>query len=355
MVGQLNDAWGHYDGSNNGEIIGCSFVGSVKAVAPTGYEEENEGACGSYAGGICGFVAGGGVADPEISLSYANATLEGTDAYGLAYFSDMSERNTSVYGSYSDIYVKGEVNDNNIDTYGEISNISSGNRYENTNHNSVEINTTLNDVVDDNPEADEKIYFSRETGEIILVFGQPSEDEDLGDDYIDNEDVVVSVCEPLQGAITIERRQVGYTPYYSFHASWLSNQGDKWEWVLKRDDGSPVTSVTTTTHSDNSNEVEVTLGYTANWGRINADEYIFSVRRVCSEEEKSSYTYETFKVNNNNEINNGTCSSVANLAVRDITTNSAVVSWTSTSNSCKYRIDGGNYTTILYYYSTFKW
>lgn len=322
LVGQLNDAWGHFDGDNNGEIIGCSFVGSVKAVAPTGYEEANEGACGSYAGGICGFVAGEGEADPEISLSYANATLEGTDAYGLAYFSNKSEKiDTDVYGSYSDIYVKGEVNDNNIDTDGEISNISSGNRYDNTNHNTVDINSTLNDVVDNTDEANEKIYFSRETGEIILVFGQPSQDEDLGDDYIDNEDVVVSVCEPLQEEIAIERSQVVFLPYYGFYASWPSNPGDKWEWVLKRDNGNLV-SDGDVTHEGSSNEVEVTLGYTANWGSINADEYIFSVRRVCSEEEKSSYTYETFKVNNNGQINNGTCPSVENLAVSDITTNS---------------------------------
>lgn len=345
LVGQLNDAWGHYEGSNNGEIIGCSFVGSVKAVAPTGYENANVGACGSYAGGICGFVAGGGDAEQEISLSYANATLEGTDAYGLAYFSDKSEnQDTGVYGSYSDIYVKGEVNDNNIDTESEISNISSGNRYDNTNHNTVEINSTLNDVVDLNIEANQKIYFSRETGEIILVFGQPSQDEDLGDDYIDNEDdVVVSVCEPLQGEITFACVQVGYLSYYSFHASWPSNPGDKWDWVLKRDDGRQVKSGTKI-HDNNSNEVEVTLEYSAPWGSINADEYIFSVRRVCSEG-NSLYTYETFKVDNS-QINNGSCSSVENLAVRDITTNSAVVSWTSTSNSCKYRIDGGNYTTI---------
>lgn len=352
LVGQLNDAWGHYSGSNNGEIIGCSFVGSVKAVAPTGYEEENAGACGSYAGGICGFVAGEGNADPEISLSYANATLEGTDAYGLAYFSNKSEeRNTSVYGSYSDIYVKGTVNGSNIDTESEIANRGSGNRYDNTNHNSVEINSTLNGVVNNTDEANEKIYFSRETGEIILVFGRPSQDEDLGDDYIDNEDVVVSVCEPLQEEITFNRVKYensywGWSDtYYRFYASWPSNQGDRWYWVLKRDDGTEVTH-STKNHSDNSNKVEVEVGNTSSWGSINADEYVFSVRRVCSEGDSSYYTYETFKVNNNSEINNGSCSSVANLAVRDITTNSAVVSWTSASNTCKYRIDGGNYTTI---------
>lgn len=352
LVGQLNDAWGHFDGSNNGEIIGCSFVGSVKAVAPKGYSNANSGDCGSYAGGICGFVAGAGVADPEISLSYANATLEGNAAYGLAYFSDKNNRNNDGnFGSYNNIYVKGEVNGDNIDTENEITNISAGNRYENTNDNTVDINSTLNNVVDTTNEANQKIYFSRETGEIILVFGRPSQDEDLGDDYIDNEDVVVSVCEPLQEEITFNRVKYensywGWSnTYYRFYASWPSNQGDRWYWVLKRDDGTEVTH-DTKNHSDNSNKVEVEVGNTSSWGSINADEYVFSVRRVCSEGDSSYYTYETFKVNNNSEINNGSCSSVANLAVRDITTNSAVVSWTSASNTCKYRIDGGNYTTI---------
>lgn len=354
LVGQLNDAWGHYDGNNNGEIIGCSFVGSVKAVAPSGRSDGNSGDLGSFAGGICGLVAGEGDAEPEISLSYANATLEGNAAYGLAYFTNRNNNTTNGndYGTYDNIYVKGEVNGSNIDTENEITNRGGGNRYENTNHNTVEVNSTLNGVVDDNEEANEKIYFSRETGEIILVFGQPSQDEDLGDDYIDNEDVVVSVCEPLQEEITIERREYEsyYWTYYRFYASWPSNQGDEWKWVLKRDDGTLVDS-NTISHSNNSNKVEVTIGtasrYDYSYTRLQNDEYIFSVSRVCSEEEKSSYTYETFKVNNSQIDDNSNCSSVENLAVRDITTNSAVVSWTSTSNSCEYRINDANaYTTI---------
>lgn len=343
LVGQLNDRWWHYSEADNGKIIGCSFVGSVTALKPYGdVDIANE--AGNFAGGICG-LATNGTADPEISLSYANATLEsnGGEARGLAYFTDSE-------GTISNIYVKGEVNGDNINTDSEITNIGN-NHYNNTNHNSVEINTTLNGVVDNTNEANEKIYFSRETGEIILVFGRPSQDEDLGDDYIDNEDVVVSVCEPLQGAITFNRVKYensywGWSDtYYRFYASWPSNQGDRWYWVLKRDDGTEVTHGTKN-HSDNSNKVEVEVGNTSSWGSINADEYVFSVRRVCSEGDSSYYTYETFKVNNNSEINNGSCSSVANLAVRDITTNSAVVSWTSASNTCKYRIDGGNYTTI---------
>lgn len=346
LVGQLNDRWGHFSSeTTNGEIIGCSFVGSVTALKPSGnYNLNND--LGNFAGGICGLVYNGG-ANPEISLSYANATVvsDGGKAYGLAHFSNNN-------GTISNIYVKGTVNDDNIDTNGEISNLDSGNRYNNANDNTVDVNSTLNGVVDTTAEANEKIYFSRETGEIILVFGRPSQDEDLGDDYIDNEDDVVSVCEPLQGAITFRK------PNYSsrIYASWPSNRGDKWEWVLKRDDGSQVTSGTITHPNNSQDEVDVIIGTTSSYDygytRLQNDEYIFSVRRVCSDTEKSSYTYESFVVDDNYLHDNYTCYSVINLAVSDITTNSAVVSWNIDGNSqntitnCKYRIDGGDYTDI---------
>jgi hypothetical protein len=349
LVGQLNDRWGHFsDVTTNGEIIGCSFVGSVTALKPSGnYNLNND--LGNFAGGICGLVYNGG-ANPEISLSYANATVvsDGGRAYGLAHFSNNN-------GTISNIYVKGTVNDDNIDTNGEISNLDSGNRYDNTNHNTVEINSTLNGVVDNTNEANEKIYFSRETGEIILVFGRPSQDEDLGDDYIDNEDEVVSVCEPLQGAIEFERKESWYwgngryNRYYRFYASWPSNRGDVWYWVLKRDDGTEVTHGTKD-HSDNLNKVEVEVGNTRD--NINDDEYIFSVSRVCSQTDTSLYTYESFVVDDSYLHDNYTCYSVLNLAVSYITTNSAVVSWNIAGNSqntitnCKYRISGGNYTDI---------
>lgn len=350
LVGQLNDKWSQFrEYDKNGKIIGCSFVGSVTALKPYGdVDIANE--AGNFAGGICG-LATNGTADPEISLSYANATLEsnGGEARGLAYFTDGN-------GTISNIYVKGEVNGDNINTDSEITNIGN-NHYNNTNHNSVEINTTLNGVVDNTNEANEKIYFSRETGEIILVFGRPSQDEDLGDDYIDNEDdVVVSACEPLQGAIEFEREYVSYNRY-RFHANWPSNPGDEWKWVLKRDDGTQVTSGTFTHPNNSQDEVDViigtTLNYDYNYARLREDEYIFSVRKVCSATEESLYTYESFVIDNNNYLHdNYTCYSVLNLAVSDITTNSAVVSWNintdsdSTITNCKYRISGGNYTDI---------
>lgn len=334
LVGQLNDKWNQFwDYAKNGKIIGCSFVGSVTALKPYGdVDIENE--AGNFAGGICG-LATDGDADPEISLSYANATLEsnGGEARGLAYFTDGN-------GTISNIYVKGEVNGNDINTDSEITNIGSD-YYNNANDNTVDVNSTLNFVVDNTEEANEKIYFSRETGEIILVFGRPSQDEDLGDDYIDNGDVVVSVCEPLQGEITF-RRSSG-----SIYAKWPSTTGDTWEWELKRDNGEPVNTDIITHPTNNDNYYEVNLG------NLSGDEYIFSVRRVCSEEEKSLYTYESFVVFFNQELyDNYTCFSVQNLAVRDITTNSAVVSWNIDGASqdaitnCKYRISGGNYTYI---------
>lgn len=341
LVGQLNDKWNQFwYYAKNGKIIGCSFVGSVTALKPYGdVDIANE--AGNFAGGICG-LATNGDADPEISLSYANATLEsnGGEARGLAYFTDGN-------GTVSNIYVKGEVNGNDINTDSEITNIGN-NHYNNTIHNTDAVNSTLNGVVDSTYEANEKIYFSKETGEIILVFGRPSQDEDLGDDYIDNEDVVVSVCEPLQlqEEEAIEFRRSGSSNNRRFYAKWPSTTGDKWEWELKRDDGRQV-STDIITHTTNNNYYEVNLG------NLSGDEYIFSVRRVCSDTDTSLYTYESFVVFFNQELyDNYTCFSVQNLAVRDITTNSAVVSWNIDGESqnaitnCKYRINGGDYTYI---------
>ncbi len=344
LVGQLNDAWGHFGGSNNGEIIGCSFVGSVKAVAPTGYEEANEGACGSYAGGICGFVAGGGVADPEISLSYANATLEGTDAYGLAYFSDKSEgEDTGVYGSYSDIYVKGEVNDNNIDTYGEISNIISGNRYDNTNDNSDFVNSTLNGVVDETDEANEKIYFSRETGEIILVFGRPDTDNDIATNCNppQNLDIYVTTVYPRDGGDS----------YKLYSARWDSYGMVTWEYELKKvDDGSIITfgivysNGRTYLGADTDNR-----GYRL----LEPGEYVVSVRRRCNDGVSlSDYATAAINIPPNSNIDED-CSSVEELSASDITYNSATITWEETTedtyeftNTYEFKLNDGEAETL---------
>ena len=339
LVGQLNDAWGHYEGSNNGEIIGCSFVGSVKAVAPTGYENANAGACGSYAGGICGFVAGGGDAEQEISLSYANATLEGTDAYGLAYFSDKSEnQDTGVYGSYSDIYVKGEVNDNNIDTESEIANRDSGNRYDNTNHNTVEINSTLNGVVDTTAEANQKIYFSRETGEIILVFGRPNN--------------IATNCNPPQNVYirVTSVKENGIVIYKLYTARW--SESGTWVYELKKvDNGSIIKSGTISNITYyNSNitylGVDTRTDNNSGYTLLEPGEYVVSVRKRCNDGVSlSDYATAAINIPDISGIDED-CSSVGNLSASNITYNSATITWTGTAGTYEFKLNDGQAETL---------
>lgn len=336
LVGQLNDRWRQYQetnySTNNGEIIGCSFVGSVTALKPHGdYDINND--MGNFAGGICGLVSNGNATN-EISLSYANATVvsDGGKAYGLAHFSNKAENsNNSNYGSYGDIYVKGEVNDDNIDTNGEISNIESGNRYNNTNHNSVEINSTLNGVVDNTDEANEKIYFSRETGEIILVFGRP--DNNIATD-----------CNPPQNLDIISTPVgSGNRQYNLYKGQWDLEEGVTWVYELKKvDDGS-----TESGRINNSNSI--TLGANRNisgYTRL-AGEYVLSVRRICNDGESlSDYATAAINIPAYSDIDAG-CNSVEELSASDITYNSATITWEeTTAGAYEFKLNDGEAETL---------
>ena len=336
LVGQLNDAWGHFGGDNNGEIIGCSFVGSVKAVPPSGYSNVNAGASGSFAGGICGLVGGAGVANPEISLSYANATLEGIAAYGLAYFSNKDnddDINDENFGSYNNIYVKGEVNGSNIDTESKISNIISDNSYNNTEHNDDDINTALNGVVDSTDEANEKIYFSRETGEIILVFGRPDTDNNIATN-----------CNPPQGLYIRVTNGTGFK-YYS--ARWTFENG-VFEYELKKvDNGSIITSGTVSNTYMTYLGVDARTDNNGGYTLLEPGEYVVSVRRRCNNDGVSLSDYATAAINipANSNIN-ASCQSVANLSASDITYNSATITWTATTGTYEFKLNDGEAQTL---------
>ena len=341
LVGQLNDAWGHFDGDNNGEIIGCSFVGSVKAVAP-GSSTNNSGDSGSFAGGICGLVGAAGVADPEISLSYANATLEGIAAYGLAYFSTQNDNiYGNAYGSYDDIYVKGEVNGNNIDNQpvNEISNIStinSGNSYNNANDNSDGTNTTLNGVVDETDEANEKIYFSRETGEIILVFGRPDTDNNIATN-----------CNPPQGLnIRVTNVNNSGDSYKLYSARWTFETG-VWEYELKKvDNGLIITSGTIYSNAAYLG-VDTRTDNNSGYPLLEPGEYVVSVRRRCNNDGVSLSDYATAAINIPASSNiDVTCQSVANLSASSITYNSATINWSATTGTYEFKLNDGEAETL---------
>jgi hypothetical protein len=330
LVGQLNDAWGHYNGSNNGEIIGCSFVGSVKAVPPKDYTTNN-GNKGSFAGGICGFVAGSGVADPEISLSYANATLEGNAAYGLAYFSNLNNGwGFGNYGSCNNIYVKGTVNGDNIDNADEISNRGGTNRYNNANNNNEVTNSTLNGVVDNTNEANQKIYFSKETGEIILVFGRP----------------ITTSCAPPQGLNITAANRNGYKLYT---AQWTSENSADYVYELKKVDNGSI--ITYGTISDgNSNSISITLGADGGNGQtytlLEPGEYVLSVRRICNNGASlSDYATAAINIPSSSGINVN-CTSVEELSASNITYNSATITWTATTGTYEFKLNDGEVETL---------
>lgn len=337
LVGQLNDRWKQYQetnyNTNNGEIIGCSFVGSVTALKPYGdYDIDND--MGNFAGGICGLVSNGNATN-EISLSYANATVvsDGGKAYGLANFSKKAENsNNSSYGSYNDIYVKGEVNDNNIDTNEEISNIDSGNRYNNATHNSVEINSTLNGVVDNTNEANEKIYFSRETGEIILVFGRP---------------IATTDCNPPQDLdISFTSEGSVYRQYNLYKAQWDLEEGVTWVYELKKvDNGLIINSGTI----NNSNSI--TLGVNKRTSNNSSytvleGEYVLSVRRICNDGVSlSDYATAAIDIPASSNIDED-CTSVEDLSASNITYNSATITWTATTGTYEFKLNDGQAETL---------
>lgn len=338
LVGQLNDRWGQYQetnyNTNNGEIIGCSFVGSVTALKPYGdYDIDND--MGNFAGGICGLVSNGNATN-EISLSYANATVvsDGGKAYGLANFSKKAENsNNSSYGSCDDIYVKGEVNDNNIDTNEEISNIDSGNRYNNATHNSVEINSTLNGVVDNTNEANEKIYFSRETGEIILVFGRP---------------IATTDCNPPQD-LDISFTSVGsrYGQYNLYKAQWNLEEGVTWVYELKKVDNGLIINSSTINNSNS-----ITLGVNrrtinnSSYTVLEGGEYVLSVRRICNDGVSlSDYATAAINIPSSSSINVN-CTSVEDLSASNITYNSATITWTATTGTYEFKLNDGEVETL---------
>lgn len=331
LVGQLNDRWNHYNEADNGKIIGCSFVGSVTALKPYGnvnieYEE------GNFAGGICG-LATNGDADPEISLSYANATLEsnGGEARGLAYF-------TGGNGTISNIYVKGEVNGNDINTDSEITNITNtgNNHYNNTNHNSVEINSTLNGVVDNTNEANEKIYFSRETGEIILVFGRPDTDNNIATN-----------CNPPQN-LTIRVTTVYNYGYKLYSARWTGEGNVTWEYELKKvDNGSIITSGTIYGNDRTYLGVDTRTDNNGGYTLLEPGEYVVSVRRICNDGVSlSDYATAAINIPANSNIN-ASCQSVRNLSASDITYNSATINWTATTaGAYEFKLNDGEAETL---------
>lgn len=333
LVGQLNDRWGHFEGSNNGEIIGCSFVGSVKAVKPKeNWYDRLTPDLGNYAGGICGLVTNGS-ANPEISLSYANAIVvaDGGKVYGLAYFSNRAENNSnSGYGTISNIYVKGEVNGNNINTDEEITNIGRD-YYNNTNHNTDATNSTLNRVVDNTDEANQKIYFSKETGEIILVFGRP----------------ITTSCNPPQGLdITVTE----YDNYNLYTAQWTSEESVSCVYELKKvDDGSIITSGTIS----NSNTISITLGVdeeidnNEDYTLLEPGEYVLSVRRICNNGASlSDYATAAINIPGNSNIN-ASCQSVANLSASNINYNSATITWgETTTGTYEFKLNDGEAETL---------
>lgn len=335
-VGYAGGITGHF---KKGSIKGCSFVGSVKAVLPQKYygsimnngnTETNRNA-GAYAGGIAGLTYGN-PSTTEISLSYVNAEIEGaTGARGItnADYDGTSTRSIDV----TDCFAKGTVtargegaNQGNTDQTTMITSeidsdneVASGVSNYTTIYNSATDdlesngNTTKSTLNGERDATDKtKFYFSRETGEVILVYGQ-----NIG-------------CEKPEFTARIYR--TGNRTYTYYYEVTFAESG-RYEYVLKRE-GSTIADGSI----ENTNLLNIELGSRSrndDWEGL-VGEYEFTAKRHCiSEDDQESTssltTYKSFATinsSNNLNLNESDCKQPTSLNVSELTPTSATITIT---------------------------
>ena len=351
-VGYAGGITGHF---KKGSIKGCSFVGSVKAVLPQKYygsinngNIENNRNAGAYAGGIAGLTYGGNPSPTEISLSYVNAEIEGaTGARGITN-ADYDGTNTKSI-DVTDCFAKGTVtakgekeNQGNTDQTTMITSkidsdneVASGVSNYTTIYNSATDdlesngNTTKSTLNGERDATDKtKFYFSRETGEVILVYGQ-----NIG-------------CEKPEFTARIYR--TGNRTYTYYYEVTFAESG-RYEYVLKRE-GDTIANDTT-----ENTILSIELGSRSrndDWEGL-VGEYEFTAKRHCiSEDDQESTssltTYRSFAtINNSNNLNlnQSACKQPTSLSVSELTPTSATITITGEFSSNPpqfiYNIDDG--------------
>lgn len=347
-VGYAGGITGHF---KKGSIKGCSFVGSVKAVLPQKYygNNDNNRNAGAYAGGIAGLTYGGNPSPTEISLSYVNAEIEG--AIGARGITNANYDGTNTKSiDVTDCFAKGtvtakgeEANQGNTDQTTMITSeidsdneVASGVSNYTTIYNSATDdlesngNTTKSTLNGERDATDKtKFYFSRETGEVILVYGQ-----NIG-------------CEKPEFNARIYRTgNRTYTYYYEV----TFTESGTYEYVLKRE-GSTIADGSI----ENTNLLNIELGSRSrndDWEGL-VGEYEFTAKRHCiSEDDQESTssltTYRSFATinsSNNLNLNESDCKQPTSLSVSELTPTSATITITGDFSSNPpqfiYNIDDG--------------
>ena len=336
-VGYAGGITGHF---KKGSIKGCSFVGSVKAVLPAKYygytNNNNNRNAGAYAGGIAGLTFGGNPSPTEISLSYVNAEIEGVQgARGITNANyDDKNNNTIKTINVTDCFAKGTVtakgegaNQGNtnqttmitseIDSDNEVaSGVSNYTTIYNSATDDQETNgSTTKSTLNGERDATDKtnFYFSRETGEVILVYGQ-----DTG-------------CEkPVFNAnITRTSSGSGSNRTYTYYYVVTFEESGTYEYVLKRE-GETIASKTIENTTLN---IELgSRGRYDDWEDL-VGEYEFTAKRRCTSEDNQEYissltTYKSFAtIGNNNNLNleERDCEQPTGLSVSELTPTSATI------------------------------
>lgn len=358
-VGYAGGITGHF---KKGSIKGCSFVGSVKAVLPQKYygNGDTKRNAGAYAGGIAGLTYGGNPSPTEISLSYVNAEIEGAiGARGITNAQYDNNNNAIITINVTDCFAKGTVtargegaNQGNTDQTTMItSEIDSDNEVASGVNNYTTIYNSATDDLESNGNTTKstlngerdatdktKFYFSRETGEVILVYGQ-----NIG-------------CEkPEFEAEIIRTTSYGnYTYYYEVTFA----ESGTYEFTLKK--GSEIIDSRIKANTDT---IRIELGRGRNNNTlINSlanGEYEFSAKRHCTSEDdqqstSSIATYVSFlTVRDGNNNQNSTlgmgdkqCAQPTSLSVSTTPTSATIaIEGFEANQAFRYNIDNEDYIT----------
>ena len=302
IVGQLGDVW--YNSHPGGDIIACSFSGTVNA---DNTRSSNDPAMGSFGAGICG------MADNNSTIQFCVANA---DITAIKACNGISSTVVSTTGGWpsrprpagspdvTNSYANGNVNETAIND-NTITN-TSGEREPNYYKGEMpaeDIVELLNDAIPE--EEQDKFYFDVINGEVVLIIGQRA--------------VICNAPTNLQVNIT------GYTATIT----WNAPEGATQFRVSKG--GGPIISgeqptLTTSTVEGNSCTMSIMSG----------SSYIVKVETICGNDSYSEPVSISFTVS---------CPSVSNLAVNNITHETATATWgASAETTFRVRLYVGNNT-----------
>lgn len=301
LVGQLGKyvVWD----STQGEILGCSFVGSVVANDPKDASSVYK---GSFAGGICGFAHKG----TTINLCYVNADITSEkQTNGVASTNGRSILVANGTPTVTNNYAEGTVNGQPVGA-GNITNSTGNTSYNyypggSTQNGGTEMNSqAIADALNSAAGSDTNIHFSP-VGNDNVIFGKVSK-----------------VCEAPTN-LTITNNEGTYT------ATWQSANADNsiteatWHWELTGGNLNVASqgSITTTTISSQLDP--------------SPNPYTFTVYTDCSafDTENSQSVSSTFTV---------ACPTPTNLIASNITDNGFTISWDADVD-CQLTVNGDNY------------